>query len=442
LKKLTSVIIISILLFNLFLISPEPISLTSNVHALDVSMDTSLSNASASFLGENANDNAGVRLAGAGDVNGDGYDDILIGAPFNDEGGTTAGQVYLIFGNPSGWSMDTYLSRVNASFIGENVGDRAGTVAGAGDVNNDGFDDILVGASVNDEGANDAGQVYLIFGKSSGWSMDTSLANADASFLGENVSDWVGYSLGGPGDVNGDGFDDILISAYESGVNRKVGKIYLIFGKASGWAMDTSLSDANASFLGEKIGDLAYKVGIAGDVNNDGFDDILVGADSNDEGGDHAGQVYLIFGKASGWVKNMNLSKSDASFIGENAGDLAGYSISGAGDVNNDGYDDFLIGAPNNDGGGSEKGQIYLIFGKASGWVMDTNLSNVNASFIGENIGDQIREGSTAGDVNYDGFDDIILAGGGNSEGGSKAGQVYLILGKASGWVKKMNLTN
>ena len=153
-------------------------------------MDTDLSNADASFWGEAAGDQSGWSAAGAGDVNGDGYDDILIGARHNDEGGSGAGQTYLILGKAGGWSMDTDLSNADASFWGENTNDDSGrSVAGAGDVNSDGYDDILIGATYNSDGGHNAGQTYLILGKAAGWSMDTNLSDADASFWGETGSE-------------------------------------------------------------------------------------------------------------------------------------------------------------------------------------------------------------------------------------------------------------
>ncbi len=127
-------------------------------------MDTDLSSADASFIGEALLDEAGASVSGTGDVNGDGFDDIIIGAYGNDEGGSGAGQTYLIFGRSTGWSMDTDLSSVDASFIGETAGDRLWRSSGTCDVNGDGFDDILIGANWNDEGGSKAGQTYLIAG--------------------------------------------------------------------------------------------------------------------------------------------------------------------------------------------------------------------------------------------------------------------------------------
>jgi predicted nucleic acid-binding Zn-ribbon protein len=405
------------------------------------SMDTDLSNADASFWGEDVNDYSGYSVASAGDVNGDGYDDILIGVPYDSDGGAYAGQSYLILGKASGWSMDTDLSNADASFLGEDSLDWSGiSVASAGDVNGDGLSDILIGAYNDEDGGASAGQTYLILGKASGWSMDTSLSNADASFWGEDASDLSGCSVAGACDVNGDGYDDILIGAYgdEDG-GGGAGQTYLILGKASGWSMDTDLSNADASFWGEDAGDRSgFSVASAGDVNGDRYDDILIGAYENEEVGVNAGQTYLILGKASGWSMDTDLSKADASFLAEDDGDYAGYSVAGAGDVNGDGYDDVLIGAHYDEGGGSSSGQTYLILGKSSGWSMDTDLSNADASFIGEDSTDWSGYSvAGAGDVNDDGYYDILIGAIYDEEGGSSAGQTYLIFFESKPTVPK-----
>ncbi|MBU1622222.1 MAG: integrin alpha [Nanoarchaeota archaeon] len=420
-------------------------------------MDTSLSNADASFIGEDANDFSGYSTAGAGDVNGDGYDDFLIGAPYDEEGGSTAGQTYLILGQAGGWNMDRNLSTANASFIGEDAADRGGVVvSGAGDVNGDGYDDFLIGAYLDDDGGSGAGQTYLILGQAGGWTMDRDLSTANASFWGEDASDYSGYSVSGAGDVNNDGYDDFLIGAYgdEDG-GSNAGQTYLILGRPTAdWSMDVDLSTANASFIGEDDSDRSgWSVSGAGDVNGDGYDDFLIGAKNDDDGGSDAGQTYLILGcnnnsgiyGGSCWLKqDMDLSNANASFIGEDADDYSGYSVSGAGDVNNDGYDDFLIGAfGDEDGGGSYAGQTYLILGQVDGWSMDVDLSTANASFIGEDVSDYSGFSvSDAGDVDGDGYDDFLIGAYYDEEGGSNAGQTYLILGQAGGWTMDRDLSN
>jgi len=406
------------------------VTLAPRIIQEDFERNQQLENIGPSFIGEAANDWSGYSVSEAGDVNNDGYDDFLIGAPYNDEGGTQAGKTYLILGKANGLERDFNLSNADASFIGENNYDSSGySVSEAGDVNNDGYDDFLIGAHRNDEEGGDEGKTYLIFGKANGWTRDFNLTNANASFIGEAANDWSGYSVSGAGDVNNDGYGDFLIcSIYDAG------KTHLILGRADGWTRDFNLTNANASFIGELANDQSgYSVSGAGDVNNDGYDDFLIGSKINSA----ISETYLILGKENGWTNNFNLSNANASFISEENNDNSGYSVSAAGDVNNDGYDDFLIGANRNNEG---VGKTYLILGKANGWTRDVNLTNANASFIGENNYDSSGYSvSGVGDVNSDGYDDFLI---GAPSNGSTSGKTYLIFGKANGWTRDFNLTN
>jgi len=388
-----------------------------------------------SFIGEGEEDTFRKSISGAGDVNGDGFEDILIGASGNDEGGENAGKAYLILGRSTGWKIDMDLSSSDASFIGETEDDRLGeSVSGVGDVNGDGYDDILIGASANKEDWPGTVQAYLFLGRSTGWNLGMNMSNANASFIGAS-----GIPISGAGDVNGDGYDDILFGFEDYDDRRSnVGKTYLVLGRATGWSMNMNLSSSDAMFIGEEAADRSgCSVSGAGDVNGDGYDDILIGA--KDYG---IGQTYLVLGRAIGWKRDMDLSSGDASFIGEGGGDNSGFSVSGAGDVNGDGYDDILIGAHLNDEEKRSAGQTYLILGRATGWKMDMDLSLSDASFIGEYYGDQSGYSvSGAGDVNADGYDDIIIGARFNDEGRHSAGQTYIVLGRAKGWTMDIRLS-
>jgi len=420
------------------------------VYAFDP--DTDLSNADASFWGEDEWDRSGWSVACAGDVNGDDRDDFLIGTPFDDDGGSDAGQTYLILGRAAAdWGMDFDLSSADASFWGENETDRSGqSVASAGDVNGDGYDDFLIGAPLDEDGGSGAGQTYLILGRAAAdWGMDFNLSNADASFWGEDADDYSGYSVACAGDVNGDGRDDFLIGAYgDSDGAIWAGQTYLILGRAAAdWGMDFYLSGADASFWGEDMGDSSgWSVASAGDVNGDGRDDFLIGAPMDDDVGTEAGQTYLILGRAAAdWGMGFNLSSADASFWGEDEGDESGGSVACAGDVNGDGRDDFLIGAVFDEDGGSDAGQTYLILGRAAAdWGMDFDLSGADASFRGEDAGDYSGSSvASAGDVNGDGRDDFLIGAWHDDDGGTMAGQTYLILGRAAAdWWMEFDLYN
>ena len=373
-----------------------------------------LSLADAKLIGEGSTDYAGYSVSSAGDVNGDGFDDILVGAYEEDEGGTDAGAAYLVHGPVLG---DIDLSSAAAKLIGEGSSDEAGrSVSGAGDVNGDGFDDLLVGAWGNDEGGSSAGAAYLVYGPVAG---DVSLSLADARLVGEASSDLAGGSVSSAGDVDGDGFSDLLVGADgndEGG--SSAGAAYLMYGPVGG---NIDLSLADAKLIGEATSDDAgASVSSAGDVNGDGFDDLLIGAPYNDEGGSSAGAAYLVYGPILG---DLDLSLADAKLIGETTSDYAGSSVSSAGDVNGDGFDDLLVGAPHNDEGGIDAGAAYLVHGPVLGNI---DLSQADAKLIGEDGSDNAGEAvSSAGDVNGDGYDDLLV--------GTDIGEAYLVLGPVLG---------
>lgn len=403
----------------------------------------SLDEANVSLMGESVRDASGAAVSYAGDVNGDGYDDVLVGAWSNDEGGTDAGKAYLIFGKPGKWSKTLKLGQADASFIGEKPYDEAGRNLGyVGDVNKDGFDDFIIGASGNDERGDKTGQTYLILGKATGWAKNVPLYYADASFLGQKPYDRAGVASYA-GDVNGDGYDDFIIAGWSSdtgGIDS--GQVYLIFGKPTGWEMDTSLDFADATFLGEKERDEAGKaITWAGDVNGDGYDDILIGSPSNSDYKDFSGKTYLIFGRSKGWRWHVNLRYADASFMGEDSDDASGSALCGLGDVNGDGYGDFLIGAWSNNSAGFDAGKAYLFFGKPSPWRPNTLLSTADVVFTGEEEKDGAALSiSYAGDINGDGYDDIFIGAWGSNYGGNDSGQSYVIFGKPTGWKREMSL--
>ncbi len=407
--------------------------------------NVSLENADASFVGETTYDNAGRDVAGAGDVNGDGYDDFLIGAWTNDEAGDRAGKAYLVLGRPeANWGQSFELANADAAFVGEAAEDYASyTLAGAGDVNGDGYDDFVVGAHQNDEGGTNAGKVHLFLGRQdAGWGQSTSLANSDASFIGEAEYDRAGDALANAGDVNGDGYDDFLIGAHfndEGGTDA--GKAYLFLGRAAAdWGQGFDLANADAAFLGELTQDwVGYAVAGVGDVNSDGLDDFLISSYMNDDGGPSSGKVYLILGRtATDWGQGFDLANADASFRGAHTEDYVGNALSGAGDVNRDGYDDFLIGAYGFDATEvlTDSGRAYLVSGRPSGWHVDTDLADADTAidiwaFDGEAEDDQAGTGlAGGGDVNGDGFSDFLVGAPRNDENGTNAGKVYLTLGK------------
>jgi hypothetical protein len=379
--------------------------------------------ADVTITGESAGNDFGWRAAPAGDVNGDGVEDLIVGAPSYDGIAGFAGRAYLFYGPFSG---DINAADADAIISAEAFGDNLGfSVASAGDVNNDGFDDIIVGARSNDAKGIQAGRVYLFYGPISGSLADT---DADAIISGA-AFDEVGRSVAGVGDLNGDGFDDILIGTDIAGGSFQ-GQAFLFNGPLSG-ERDASSADAiiTGSFSNESFG--AW-VASAGDVNNDGVQDIIVGAPRFPLNGAGTGRAYIFYGPVTG---SMIATDADVIIFGEQINDGFGTSVASAGDVNGDGVDDVIVGADQlfNEG----TGKAYVFYGPLAGSIQ---AANANAILVGEVAQDLFGVSvSGAGDFNGDGFDDVIVGAWDNGGGGGRSGRAYTFFGPLTGTIAASN---
>jgi len=404
-------------------------------------------------------DGSGLSVSSAGDVNGDGFDDLIVGATGVDRSGIyDAGASYVVFGKASGFTSSLNLSTLNGTngfrLEGVAAGDKAGnSVSGAGDVNGDGFDDLIVGAPFADPNGSASGASYIVFGKASGFAASINLSTLDGTngfrLQGVAVDNWSGFSVSGAGDVNGDGFDDLIVGAYQFSTAR--GASYVVFGKSSGFASSINLSSLDGTngfrLEGANSNDRSgFSISGAGDVNGDGFDDLIVGArTASPYGVRQAGASYVVFGKASGFAASINLSTLDGTngfrLEGVAASDHFGSSVSGAGDVNGDGFDDLIVGAPDTDKQptSASNGTAYVVFGKASGFAATLNVFTLDGfsgyQLTGEAIESSMRTGASvsgAGDVNGDGFDDVIVGAPGFFDfDGHKGGAGYVVFGSA-----------
>ena len=418
------------------------------------------------LFGIDEGDFSGSSVSGGGDFNGDGFDDLVIGAEIADGENNAefnAGEGYVVFGK-SDWSstptLDLGALDGTNGFIlfAVDVQDRSGiSVSLGGDLNGDGFDDLVVGANRGD-GANnaneDAGESYVIFGKSD-WSTIPSLdlstldGTNGLTLFGIDIGDSSGFSVSLGGDLNGDGFEDLVIGAFRGeGVDNTkedTGESYVVFGK-SNWSttptLDLSTLDGTNGFIFYGVDALdqsGFSIDVGGDINGDGFDDLLIGARHStgaNNAKDRAGESYVVFGR-SHWPASLSTDGLDGThgllLWGADMGDTSGRSVSAGGDVNGDGFDDLLIGAPL---GAENTGTSYVVFGKQE-WSdtsrMDLGLLN---GFNGLTLfGIEVFEYSggsisVGGDVNGDGFDDLLIGAGGLPGLPTSAGKGYVVFGR------------
>ena len=330
----------------------------------------------------------GYSVGTAGDVNGDGFSDVIIGARRYSNGQEYEGGAFVYHGSKTGLSNTPNWSAEGNKF---NVWFGI-SVATAGDVNNDGYDDVIVGVSNPVSAPECESTAYVYYGSDTGLS-----SSANWSKVFDQADACFGYSVATAGDVNGDGYSDVIIGApYYENVQAEEGAAFVFQGSDTGLSSDpvwSAESDQADCYFG-------ISVGTAGDVNNDGYDDVIVGAPyyTNDES--EEGRVFVYLGSDSG------LSTSVDWFIdGNQSGSEFGGSVGTAGDVNDDGYWDVLIGAPTYNGGYNREGSAFLYTGTASGLSVTadwTTESDISYAYYGNSVG-------TAGDVNGNGYSDVIV---------------------------------
>lgn len=349
--------------------------------------ERNLFTATASYVGAEENDTTGWSVTEAGDVNGDGETDVLVGAPGRHDDGGGHGAAYLFYGPVEGGEFD--VSDADVTFEGPERADHTGASVAGGDIDGDGYADVVVGASHANSSERYAGAVYVVSGGDLNGTVH--LADANATLEGEAWGDHAGYTVDVVSDTAGNESDVVVGAPYDDSVNRTAGAVYLLRGgdlDLDG-TDELSLSDVGTKYAGEGHGDRAgWSVADAGDVNGDGLSDIVVGAPGNDTGGNDAGAAYVLHGDDGSAERgpDASLAEADAKVVGADADDAAGYSVDGAGDVNGDGYADVVVGAPYSDAAGDDAGAAHVLHGTdLSG---ETNLEAADLTTYGEGEGD------------------------------------------------------
>ena len=398
------------------------------------------------FSGDSVADYFGSSVAGAGDVNQDGYDDLIVGARHDDDNGASSGSARVLSGldgtvlytfhgaaanEQLGYSVDGagdvnmdgfadvvvgglsgfnglsaggawVFSGVDGSvlytFYGDSAGDLFGTsVAGAGDVNMDGYDDVVVGAHLDDDNGVNAGSVKVFSG------IDGSVLY---TFDGDATYDLFGVAVAGAGDVNQDGYADVVVGAHGDDDNGAESGSVRVLSGIDGSVLYTFYGDSAGDWFGRAVAGV-------GDVNQDGNDDVLVGAMMDDDKGVDTGSARVLSG-ADGSIL--------FTLYGDPLGSNFGQTVAGIGDVNEDGHDDFVVGRQ------SDNQKLFLagrarVFSGFNGLILYTFYGDAIRDFLGVSV-------AGAGDVNQDGYPDLIVGAPGEGVTGSQLGFARVLSGK------------
>jgi hypothetical protein len=367
----------------------------------------------------------GWSVSTAGDVDGDGFSDVIVGALVYSNGDSLEGKAFVYHGSDAGLSaVPAWTMEAN-----QNVAGAGGSVAGLGDVNGDGFDDVAVGAGGYDNGSepNDEGAVFVYYGSATGLGPNGTPQNADWTAAGNIVGAGLGFRVFPAGDMNNDGYNDLLATA--SGIDQPEmdeGAVYLFSGSSGGLTATPSWSTEGnwpSGFFGVSVS--------TGDLDGDGYREIVIGSSHYTDTQFYQGRVQIYRGTSTGPAATPFWEQ-----VGIQNGGQLGWSVSASGDINGDGYADLLIGAPGETGSAPGSGRVHVYFGSASGpgATADVVLSGTQAS---ESFG---MQASTIGDRNGDGYADFVVTSSSFVNQSVNGGRTEVFHGSATGPVLQFEI--
>jgi len=364
------------------------------------------------------------------DFNGDGYSDVIVGAPGQTSGAIKEGNVFVYYGSAAGIPTNPSVTLDNPA--NQDNGKFGNSVASAGDVNGDGYAEVIVGAPNQDTSAKDEGNAFIYYGSAAGISVTPSATLYNPN---SQESGFFGVSVASAGDVNGDGYDDVIVGAWLQDASAKdEGNAFVYLGSASGITTAPPVTLDNPT--NQWSGFFGISVASAGDLNEDGYSDVIIGAYAQNAGAMDEGNAFVYYGSAFG----IPSSPSVTLFNPENQqGGNFGFSVACAGDVNGDGHSDVIVGAPNQSSVAMQEGKAFVYFGSFSGIsitpsvTLDNPENQTNGCF-GTSV-------ASAGDVNGDGYFDIIVGAFCQDNGATDEGNAFVFYGSALGITVRPSVT-